>query len=167
MSDFVKSATTTTPIAKSQADIIAMLGRYGATGFGFRRVGPIVSVTFHLPRAGGGEDYTVEIPVNVASVAKKLGDTSRIITKQSRANRPASAEEHAERVAWRVLHLWIDAALSAVQLGAQTIEEAFFAHLLVATDDGRTGRLVDYVKSIGAGSGGVLPSATRLLGSGK
>ncbi len=61
--------------------------------------------------------------------------------------------ERAERVAWRNLVLWIDAALSATAAGLQTIEEAFFAHLLVdnrrVIDIARGGELV--YKQLGSG----------------
>lgn len=163
MSDFVKSATTSTPVAKSQGDIIAMLGRYGATGFGFRRSADVIEVTFHMPRAKGGGEHSVAIPVNVRTVRAKL-DAPEIQRERKRQKQATfTSEDQAERVAWRVLHLWIDAALSAVSLGAQTIEEAFFAHLVVTTDDGVQGRLVDYLATLGAASGGTLPSARRLL----
>lgn len=163
MADFVKSATTTTPVAKTQSDIMAMLARYGASGFGFRQVGAVVSVTFHLPQSGAA-DRTVEIPINLATVEARLGDTSRrIVTKQEKSRRPTGNETHAQRVAWRVLYTWIDAALAAVTLGAQTIEEAFFAHLVVTTDDGSTGRMVDYISTLSAAYGGTLPTSHRLL----
>ncbi len=162
-SEFVKSATTATSVAKSQADIITMLTRYGATGFGFRRVGSVILVTFHLPRMGGGE-HTVEIPVDVAVVSQRLGNKAKAaLTKRPKSKRPSGDETQADRVAWRVLHLWIDAALSAVSLGAQSIEEAFFAHLVVHTEDGKRARMVEYIGSIGAASGMRLPAPHRLL----
>ncbi len=55
--------------------------------------------------------------------------------------------EHAERVAWWHLVQWLDSALAAVAAGFQTHSEAFFAHTVVAFDDGRRGRLVDYLES--------------------
>jgi hypothetical protein len=70
----------------------------------------------------------------------------------------------AERVAWRNLVLWIDAALSAATVGVQTITEAFFAHTIVVDDGGRAERMVDYVErtggAIGPGVRALLPSST-------
>lgn len=165
MTDFVKSAMTSTPASKSQADIIAMLGRYGASGFGFRRRGDVIEVTFHMPSSRG--EQSVCIPVSVSVVRDKLDSPSLRAARRAQRQATFTTDEQAERVAWRVLHLWIDAALSAVSLGAQTIEEAFFAHLMVTTEDGSQGRLVDYVTTLAAERGGMLPSTTqRLLGSG-
>jgi hypothetical protein len=64
---------------------------------------------------------------------------------------------------------WIDAALSAVSIGAQTIEEAFFAHTVIETADGQSGRLIEYVKTLrDLNGGGRLPSTgtLRAIGSG-
>ncbi|HXF23303.1 MAG TPA: hypothetical protein VN602_02225 [Gemmatimonadaceae bacterium] len=166
MSDFVKSATTSTPVAKTQADLISMLGRYGATGFGFRRQGSIVSVTFHLPRAGA-DDQTVEIPVDLTTVRAKLDGPAMVAERRRQRQATAVSDDQTERVAWRVLYLWVDAALSAVSLGAQSIEEAFFAHLVVTSEGGKPERLVEYMAKLAAASGNMLPSPTaRRLGSG-
>lgn len=165
MSEFLKSATTGVSADKSQGEIIATLGRYGASGFGFRRRGEVVEVTFHLPRKGA-DDLSVRIPVNVTTVRASL-DALWSGDQRPHSKRPVDMAVQAERVAWRALLTWIDASLLAVKLGAQSMEEAFFAHLVVTTEDGLEGRLVDYVKSLGGASGGVLPSVNRLrLGSG-
>jgi hypothetical protein len=154
-SEFVKSAITKVPAATTQSAIIEVLARYGASGFGFRRRGDVIEATFHLPRAGAG-DQTVRIPVNVASVYAILQKRGRGVGEKT----PDMAQ--AERTAWRALLLWIEASLLAVKLGAQSMEEAFFAHLLVTTEDGQEGRMVDYVATLGVAAGGVLPSARRL-----
>lgn len=161
MTDFVKSATTTVSASASQAEIIAVLARYGASGFGFRRRGDVVEATFHLPRPGA-DDQSVRIPVSVTTVSEKLLAFHRTPAGQ-RMKRRAPDTEQAERTAWRALLIWIEASLLAVKLGAQSMEEAFFAHLVVTTDDGQEGRLVDYVATLGKAAGGTLPSARRLL----
>lgn len=159
MKDFVKASTTTVSVERSQAEVIATLGRYGASGFGFRRVGETVEVTFHLP-AAEGPDRTVTVPVDIPTVHQKLqAMTARRVQRGSHVRRLV-AREQAERVAWRVLLDWIEAALLAVALGVQTIEEAFFAHTVVTTRDGQTGRLIDYVHAI-EHSTGDLPATGR------
>lgn len=162
MTDFVRAADTDVKAERSQAAIIAMLGRYGASGFGFRRRGDIAEVTFHLPRKDR-DDQTVRIPVDVRAVLTKIirmRDTKR-------ARRKTPDMDQAERVSWRALLFWIEASMMAVQLGAQSMEEAFFAHLVVTTDDGQEGRLVEYVATLGLATGGLLPSSRRLLDAGK
>lgn len=171
MSDFVKAQSTSTTVEESQGQIIAMLHRYGASGFGFRRLpGDIHEVRFHLPTQPD-RDLTVAIPVNVSSVHARLNAAQAKIAK-ARHRKPTVERAQAERVAWRILYLWIDAALAAVSIGAQSIEEAFFAHLIVETTEGEEGRLADYIATLqraASGSEGRLPtlaSVRRLLGPG-
>jgi hypothetical protein len=149
MPNHVKAANTKTTVEKSQADIIATLRRYGASGFGFRKIGDIVEVTFHMFNEAKVE-RTVIIPLSVDTVHKKL----QAMRSQRSYTAHKVAREQAERVAWRVLLDWIDAALLAVSVGAQTIEEAFFAHSVIVTSDGQTGRLVDYVHTLEQATGG-------------
>lgn len=163
--DFVKAATTSTPAEKSQGDIIAMLHRYRASGFGFRARGSLVAVSFHIPKEGGA-DTTVEIPIDVERVHERLNGLQRAKRSHGRHVAATVDRAQAERVAWRILYLWIDAALAAVSIGAQSIEEAFFAHLIVENTDGQSGRVIDYVHTLQEGAGGQLPAPRLLLGSG-
>lgn len=156
-SDFVKSAGTRVPVEETQGHIISVLHRYGASGFGFRRIGEVVSVTFHIPGTDGRE-RTVEIPIDIARVRVKLNPKLAAI---ARNNKKGADPTQAERVAWRVVLDWIDAALSAVSIGAQSIDEAFYAHTIIETMDGQRGRMVDYVNTIAAfdpDAAGKLPS---------
>lgn len=163
MTTFIKAAATKTSVDKSQADIIAALRRYGASGFGFRKMADTVEVTFHMLNEAHAE-RTIVIPLSVDTVHKKL---KAMKSQRAGAARPVSREQ-AERVAWRVLLDWIDAALLAVSVGAQTIEEAFFAHSIIVTSSGQTGRLVDYVHTLetvndGKAGSGKLPDPGRPL----
>lgn len=168
MNNFVKAATTVVSVEKSQADIIAVLNRYGASGFGFRRVFEVVEVTFHMPTTEGQPDRTVMIPVSLDVLHRKLqAHNDRRVARGGHMRRVVPREQ-AERVAWRVLLDWIDAALLAVAMGAQTLEEAFFAHSVVTTQDGQTGRMIDYVHAIETAAGaepgsGLLPTPGRPL----
>jgi hypothetical protein len=164
LGDYVQFYTTKVPAEQSQGDIIATLHRYGASGFGFRTRGPVVEVTFHIPdpTAAAG-DRTVVIPINVDTVHERLHPKLKAVAAGRKEKTPDRGQS--ERVAWRVLLSWINAALSAVAIGAQTLEEAFHAHMIVETTDGQRGRMIDYVHvladeakaSIGA-EGGRLPA---------
>jgi hypothetical protein len=60
--------------------------------------------------------------------------------------------EQAERVAWRNLVLWVDAALSAAVAGMQTITEAFFAHAVVGPSGERMIEVVEQAQvALGVG----------------
>lgn len=158
--EFVKSATTTTTVEESQAQIIAMLRRYRAEGFGFRTNGATVLVTFYMPRSGGGAAHEVEIPIDVARVFAKL-DTPAVRAAQ-KAKKKGVNMDQAERVAWRVLYLWIDAALAAVSIGAQSIEDAFLAHMVITDALGHTARVGDHMRdALSAGDRDRIPLALK------
>lgn len=148
---FVKSASTKTPVAHSQVQLERILQRYGCTGFGVHRDYAIgkASVTFRVPdtMAAGALTIPVRLEINtravwIAMYQKRAGETPT-----------QYGLEQAERVAWRQLILWVDAACSAAAAGVQSISEAFFAHTLVQDGAGGSVRLAEYADKI-AGSGG-------------
>jgi hypothetical protein len=170
--DYVKASTTTVAVEKSQGEIIAALHRYGAHGFGFRKIvgSERTEVTFHICDESGRE-RTVTIPIEIDRVHTKAQALNERRVARGAHVKKAVSREQAERIAWRVLLDWVEATLLVVSLGAQTIEEAFFAHTVVTTDDGKTGRMIDYVHSIesfGDGDGRMPRIGTewRQLGAG-
>lgn len=168
---FVKSASTKVPVEDTQGHIISMLHRYGASGFGFRRQGDVITVTFHIPAEGGGPDRTVAIPIDIGVVRKKLNPHLDELAAQKHGTRTGKDPGRAERVAWRIVLDWIDASLSAVSVGAQTLETAFYAHTVIETADGQRGRLIDYVETIKGAAGDAQgrlpkPGVTLQLGPG-
>lgn len=169
---FVKSADTAASPANSRAEIERMLERYGAVGFGYQRnieAGTIV-VQFIVPdRPGKAEPRVpVTLPVSIRRVYDALyGQTKKWVTVDGKGryqHDPKGYDEEkfaqAERVAWRNLVLWIDAALSAAAIGLQTITEAFLAHTMVVGDDGRAERMADY---LGRTHGALAPGVRALL----
>src|SRR4051812_37497355 len=70
-SSFIKSATATTPVAKTRTDIMTLLERYGGTGFGYDVVGDDILVHFSVPGAHGSP-LRVSYPVNIARVLDRL-----------------------------------------------------------------------------------------------
>ena len=126
----VKSITTTVPVRNSKTQVEVMLQRYGCTKLQVMEdyKEGVFSVSFALPDAPGSVD---EVPVRIEV---RVSDVGAAI--QRTMKRKANAEwlrEQAQRVAWRHLVLWLDAALSASALGLQRISEAFFAHIIVAS----------------------------------
>lgn len=145
MPDFVKSADTKTTPAKSQQEIRRILERHKVEAITVDedRTAGHFAVRFRLPlRPGQAANDVIEIPVNVDRVQAAL----------RRARLVNTSRERAERIAWRHLALYLDAALTAVQVGLQTVEEAFLAHTLLETEDGRRGRVVDYLASLSGGT---------------
>jgi hypothetical protein len=166
-SPFVKSAETSTPVASSKAELEKMLRRYGAAGFSVAHdyAEQRVILTLVLPDtpAEGAPRVPVKLPVSVRAVYDKLyGRPTRYMYSETRgqpgrtvynpSGYDARKMEQAERVAWRNLVLWVDAALSAATVGLQTITEAFFAHTIAGE---RGERMIEVVEQAQAqlGSG--------------
>lgn len=173
---FIKSADTSVPVANSRAEIEKILRRYGASGFSVqqtfddRNLPEKVVVSFVVPdTVGSTRKVPVSIPISVKHVYDALNGqpfTSRWDSDNRRSVRtfnPKGYNEklmvHAERVAWRNLVLWIDAALAAAAVRLQTITEAFYAHTVVQLEGGGTARMADVVERMQ----GQLPPGVRAL----
>lgn len=162
---FVKSADTKATAANSKAECERILQRYGAAGFSVateynahQQVARVMC-EFIIPNSGekGAQKVPVRIPIDVARMCDALYGPPK------RGFRHNDDEmKRAERVAWRNMVLWIDAALSAASAGFQTITEAFLAHTLVAHDNGRTMRMADYLDEV---QGALAPGVRALLAS--
>ncbi len=166
---FVKAADTTVAPDKSRGEVERMLTRYGAVGFAYSvdlEKGEI-RVEFVVPdsKRKDAAKIPVRLPVQVRRVYDSLyGQPTRYdYEAKKHVHDPkgydAKRLQQAERVAWRNLVLWIDAALSATTIGVQTISEAFFAHTIVVDDGGRTERMAEYI----ARTGGALAPGVRAL----
>lgn len=164
---FVKAANTTVAPEKSRAEVDRMLTRYGAVGFSYAiniESGEI-KIEFVVPdsKKKDAPRIPVRLPISVRRVYDALYGQPTKWTKDGWVFDPAGYDprklQQAERVAWRNLVIWIDAALSAATIGVQTITEAFFAHTIVVDDGGRTERMAEYV----ARTGGALAPGVRAL----
>jgi len=153
---FVKSADTSTSVSSSQRDLERILRRYGASDFnlGSDWEKRIARVAFRVPDTPGSKvSVPVRLEVSIEAVGKALFGHSSL---------SKYGWEQAERVAWRHLVLWVDAACSASGAGMQTMSEAFLAHTLVRSPDG-TIKKVSAMMDDAAGTGGyraLLPAAT-------
>lgn len=183
---FVKSADTKATAANSRAAVEALLRRYGAVGFSVAQEmdkGLLQRVVceFVIPDTlqNGASKVPVRLPVDVRRIydvlygqptksefreewksGKTWGDGYRTVHNPNGYD--ARKMRQAERVAWRNLVLWTDAALSTVVAGLQTVTEAFLAHTLVANDNGRTMRMADYLDEV---QGALAPGVRALLAS--
>lgn len=161
---FIKAADTVTPVSKSQRDIETILRRYGATDFSFgssweRR---IARIAFRVPDT---LDSAIMVPVrleiSMQEIAERLFGKEELNNPQQRwiprrgyvTPDPAKMYEQAERVAWRHLVLWVDAACAAASAGLQTMSEAFLAHTLVRGHDGEVRRVVEMLDQAAVADG--------------
>src|SRR5262245_22102950 len=127
---FVKSRNTKSGVSRSQAELERILRRYGATGLMLSSDWDTrtARVAFRVPDSPGSATLVpVRLEVSLRQIAQALYETT---------NLTQHAWEQCERVAWRHLVLWVDAACSAAAAGMQTMSEAFLAHTLVKAPDG-------------------------------
>ena len=158
------SPDTTVSPEKSRAEVEHVLRRHGAKGFSYAHdsTSGRITVSFVVPDSSTttSHEVAVQLPIDVRRVYDRLYGQPSLSARDERAlpgegpiqrfrgnGYDSRKLEHAERIAWRHLLLWLDSALAAAAAGFQTISEAFFAHTVVAFDDGRRGRLVDYLES--------------------
>lgn len=146
---FLKAADSDVPVERSIESIKEMVRKYGASGFGMSedyRNG-VVQVSFVL-NTPDGQHVPVQIPVRIQRVYDVLyGDAKLNGNQHATVSQVEQNRRHqAERTAWRQLHLLVEANLTAVQLGIVSIGEAFLAHTMVVTDDGRSERMSDYLE---------------------
>lgn len=158
---FVKSAATSTPASVSRGHLEAMLRRYGCSGFGVHTdyATLIASVSFRVPDTGeaGAREVPIQLKVNI----RRVFDSLYAGRKRTHRWNEKAALEQAERVAWRQLTLWVDAALSASATGLQPISEAFLAHTLVEGPKHKPMRLVEYLDGQAGGNWrALLPAQT-------
>lgn len=159
---FVKAQDTVIAPEKSRAEIERMLRRYGAVGFSFMtnmETGE-AKVEFVVPnsKAKNAPRIPVRIPVNHFDVFDAMYGvpTGRWNPEKKDYDPRARPYTHdpkrvaqAERVAWRNLALWIDAALSAATIGLRTIAETFAGDRLVADEHGGTTRVAELIERNG------------------
>lgn len=162
---FVKSAQTGVPVGRSTAELERVLRRYGCTGFGVTNDYEALrcSVTIRVPDSleKGAPQIPVKLVVDFRAVYDALYGQPTLHGKMAdgtwgRIYNPKGYEpkfiEQAERVAWRHLVLWVDAACSASTVGLQRISEAFLAHTLMRTSDGRVLRVVEQMDEAAGGN---------------
>ena len=102
---------TSVPIERSRQEIEETLKRYGATAFGFMHSADRAIIAFEA------KGRNIKISMTVPAEDKDKGGQRR-------------------RQKWRALLLVIKAKLESVESGIETLEEAFFANIVLP--DGQT-----------------------------
>lgn len=148
---WVRSWDTDVPATRSKAAFEELLRRYGATGFTVSEdyASRTVIVAFLLDPGGSREIVDVRLPLAYDKVLDRL---RRMPEFQGSRNRRNNADDwqraQSERVAWRHLLLWAEAALVAVDAGVYTLQEAVFAFTMIDTPNGGKLPAVDAVNVI-------------------
>jgi len=164
---FVKASTTTVSPEKSQQEVQKLLRRYGASAINVMQdiAKREIVVSFIVPNSAEKDapNVPVKIPVSVSQVYHAMYGMPTRWKDGGRVHDPNGYDrrklEQAERVGWRNLVLWLDAALSAATIGLQTITEAFFAHAVVGASGERMIEVVEQFQSeLGVGTQRLLTS---------
>ena len=112
----------TTKIAahKTVAEIQRILATHGARSvmIDYAEGGRVEAVLFQIAVAGCAVHY--RLPCNPSGVLAAL--------KKQRVPRNFQTEEHAERVAWRIVKDWIEAQLALVEAGQAEMAEVFLPY---------------------------------------
>ncbi|SRR6266576_27916 len=159
MKKFVKSADTSVAVSRSQTALERILRRYGCTGFGVTQdyEKGVAAVNFRVP--DGPQKDATQIPIRLIvdhhavydslyGQPTKWGTSGRVPDPQGYREQQLL---QAERVAWRHLVLWVDAACSASTIGVQRMSDAFLAHTLIRSADGRVVRVVEQMDETAGG----------------
>jgi hypothetical protein len=128
----IANYTTAVPVKRSVAEIQDMLVGAGAGHVAVSyEGGQPVGLLFTL----GGLGY--DLPARVSGVHRAL--------QGQRGAKPAQrTEEHARRVAWRILRDWTRAQLSIIQAELVTAHEVFLPWLITHRNDGSAGNRTLY-----------------------
>lgn len=142
---YVKSGSTNTPIENSRRELERILLRYGCRRILIERefdedqdeTG--VEIRFELYDHENEMAVPVMFKVNYAAIARILYGLPE------GEGIPTGHWKQAQRVAWRNLVLWVDAALAAAQTGIKPLSECFLADIQVPGPSGPV-RLADSLR---------------------
>jgi len=129
----VLNYTTTISAARTVREIQDMLARHGADAIGVRYADrQPVGVYFQLTGPGGGQQQSYTLPVDVAAMSKLLAAQhadGTINTKNMRRDVLLS-NEHAARVAWRVVKDWLEAQLAIIETQMVAFDQVMLPYLI-------------------------------------
>lgn len=158
---FVKSASTSTPVGNSKRELEKLLTRYGCKAFAVASNFQTGETTINFVVPDTQAKDAPDIPVRFQVTPKVVYDAmyGRPTKYDDKAGahvyNPLGYDERyvlqAERVAWRQLILWVDAALSVAASGMAGTAETFLAHTLVRGDDGVIKPMIQHLNEQGDG----------------
>lgn len=122
--------TTQVAADKTAHECLTVLGKYGArragVAYGADRVP--MGITFVLDTRWGQRGY--EIALNFDGTR----DSLERAYKDRRIERKYTGHAQAQRVAWRVLKMWLESNLALVEAGLQAAEKVLLPYMLLAPD---------------------------------
>lgn len=129
---------TKTTISTTEAEIKKLLRKYGAENFAIGEGSNRAQVAFEID----DRRIIIRMPLpprdekRFTTTRRPVGDRGRHMKEVPRsADAAANLWEQACREKWRALLLCIKAKLEGVESGVETIEQAFFAHLVLPSGE--------------------------------
>jgi hypothetical protein len=119
--------TTTIAASKSAGECMDLLQRYGVSmaALVFRKDKTPCGLAFRLETQWGERAYEVMVD---ADKTYKVLDKYR---REGKITQKWVSKEHADRVAWRVIKMWLEAQLSLIEAGLMDAETALAGSMLV------------------------------------
>jgi len=142
--------TTSVPVSRTVAQVQAILVEHGARAvmMEYDDRGRITALAFNIKMPN--RDLPIRLPIDAAA-------TLRVLQRQA-DNREIpgryAKEEHAYRVAWRIIKDWVEAQMSLLETEMVKMEEIFLPYVI--TPGGQTVYQVMVEKQflLGTGEGG-------------
>jgi len=142
--------TSTVPVSRTVAQVQAILVEHGARAvmMEYDDRGRITALAFNVKMPNG--DLQIRLPIDAAAtlrVLQRQADNREIPVRYAR-------EEHAYRVAWRIIKDWVEAQMSLLETEMVRMEQIFLPYVI--TPGGQTVYQVMVEKHflLGPGEGG-------------
>ena len=128
----IANYTTTVPVSRTLAEVQAMLVSGGAQSVMIDFVdGLPAAMSFLMVR--GPLRLTFRLPCDWRAAQQVLLSDKR--------TRSYATDEHAQRVAWRVLRDWLRAQLALIEIGAAAFEQVMLPYIVTPTGETLYARL--------------------------
>lgn len=119
--------TTSVAASRSMSECIALLAGHGASAIGSTYdKGIPTGLSFTIPTVHGERTY--RLPVNTGGTYKALYQAWR---DGKIDRRFGTSQEHAERVAWRVLKDWLEAQLALIEAGIAGLDQVLLPYMVI------------------------------------
>ena len=124
--------TTSVPVSRTVAQVQAKLIEHGARAvmMEYDNQGRIMALAFKVKTPNG--ELPIRLPIDAAATLKVLQ------RQHYNGEIPArfAGEEHAYRVAWRIIKDWVEAQMSLLETEMVKMEQIFLPYII--TRDGQT-----------------------------
>jgi hypothetical protein len=122
--------TTIVAADKTAHECMVILGKYGAkrAGLAYGKDRIPMGITFVLGTRWGERGYEIALNFDGTRLALERAYKARKIERRY------TEYAHAQKVAWRVLKMWLESNLAMIEAGLAEPEKALFPYMLLAPE---------------------------------